>query len=232
MEIIEQRNTHKMKKTTGSQIRILVVDHYPIIRFGLVSKLNVESDLCIVGEASSCGECCDQIASLFPDVVLIDLSLSDDSGSDALTKIRDTQPDIALVIYAASDNDWLVTETIRMGIQGYVIKDAPIERVVHAIRTVGQGGSYLDPVVTSVVMGFVGRKQERRQFKQRILTERETSIIEMLASGKSNKEIAEMAKMGERTAKHHVSVILQKLQATNRTEAVVNAIKLGLVNIT
>ncbi len=86
--------------------------------------------------------------------------------------------------------------------------------------------------MTSVVMGYVGRKQERRQFKQRVLTERETLVIGMLASGKSNKEIAEDAKMSERTAKHYVSVILQKLQATNRTEAVVNAIKLGLVNIT
>ena len=80
-------------------------------------------------------------------------------------------------------------------------------------------------------MGYVGRNQERRQFKQRVLSERETSIIGMLASGMSNKEIAEEANISERTAKHYVSVILQKLRAANRTEAVVNAIRLGLVNI-
>ena len=231
MEIIEQENTHRTAKATENLTRILVVDHYPIVRFGLIAKLNVESDFSIVGEASSCMDCCKKVELLFPDVVLVDLHLNDISGSDALIKIRNSQPDIAMVIYTASDNDWLVTETIKMGIQGYVLKDAPIERVVHAIRVVGQGGSYLDPFITSVVMGYVGRKQDRRQFKQRELTERETSVIGMLASGKSNKEIAEEANMSERTAKHYVSVILQKLQAANRTEAVVNAIKRGLVKI-
>ncbi len=129
MEIIEQENTDRTAKTNESRTRILIVDHYPIVRFGLIAKLNVESDFSIVGEASNCAECCEKVASLFPDVILVDLNLADISGSDALTKIRNTQPDIATVIYAASDNDWLVTETIRMGIQGYVIKDAPVERV-------------------------------------------------------------------------------------------------------
>ena len=203
---------------------------FPIIRFGLSTKLKAESEFNVVGEADSCRECRRKIVALRPDVVLIDLSLNDFSGLDALQKIREVSPEVSLVVYTARKSDPLISDSISIGIQGFVMKDAPIERMVQAIRAVGRGRSYLDPFARSTTMGNGGQKNQGSQFKQGLLTDREAEILAVLATGKSNKEIANWGAMSGRTVEHHVSMILQKLDTSNRTEAVVTAIQLGIID--
>jgi DNA-binding NarL/FixJ family response regulator len=223
------RRPHE-KNNENKQIRILVVDDHPVVRFGLIGQLRAQSDFIVVGEASNCEECCQNLQSYAPDVVLLDLELDDASGLDALIKLRSFDPDMPTIVYTAHGADWRVVEAIKIGVQGYLMKKAPIDSVFQAIRVVHQGGSYLDPAVTSKVMGAVGRRSGKEGDKFRSLSERETTVLQMLAQGKRNKDISRALSITERTVKFHISSLLAKLDAGNRTEAVVVAAELGLIH--
>ena len=214
---------------TCKGLKILVVDDHPVVRYGLVEQLRAEPDFVVVDEAANCAECCEKLRSKSPDVVILDLELGDASGLDALLKLRELDPDVPTIIYTAHGADWHVVEAIRIGVQGYLMKKAPIDTVIEAIRVVSEGGSFLDPEVTSKVMGAVGAGRERSGTAARELTEREKSVLQMLAQGKRNKEISQALSITERTVKFHISSLLAKLQANNRTEAVVVAAEQGLI---
>ena len=223
----ESRNAEGARSCTN--LKILVVDDHPVVRYGLVERLRAEPDFAVVDEAASCAECCKKLRSMNPDVVVLDLELGDASDLDALHKLREVDPDVPTIIYTAHGTDWRVVEAIRMGVQGYLMKKAPIDVVFEAIRVVSAGGSFLDPEVTSKVMGAVGAGREHNGTKARKLTERESSVLQMLAQGKRNKEISQALSISERTVKFHISSVLGKLQASNRTEAVVIAAEQGLI---
>jgi DNA-binding NarL/FixJ family response regulator len=207
-----------------------VVDDHPVVRFGLIGQLRAQSDFMVVGEASNCEECCQLLQTCAPDVVLLDLELDDASGLDALIKLRSFEPDMPTIVYTAHGADWRVVEAIKIGVQGYLMKKAPINSVFEAIRVVHQGGSYLDPAVTSKVMGAVGGRIDKAGGSFRSLSKRESAVLEMLARGKRNKEISRALSITERTVKFHISSVLGKLQAGNRTEAVVVAAEIGLIH--
>ena len=215
----------------NKEIQILVVDDHPVVRYGLVGHLSVQPDFNVVGEAGSSADCLEKLASLSPDVVLLDLEMGDASGVEALSRLRDTYPDMPTIVYTAHGSDWRVVEAIRVGVEGYLMKDAPIEKLFDAIRMVHRGGSYLDPMVTSKVMGAVGGKHHRQGAPLGTLSTRETTVLQMMAEGKRNKDISEALHISERTVKFHVSSMLGKLQASNRTEAVVVAAEQGIIRI-
>ncbi len=222
------------KNKNGSQnkeIQILVVDDHPVVRYGLVRHLSAQPEFNIVGEAKSSADCLEKLASLSPDVVLLDLEMGDASGVEALSRLRDAYPDMHTIVYTAHGSDWRVVEAIRVGVEGYLMKDAPIEKLIDAIRQVHRGGSYLDPMVTSKVMGAVGGKHHRGGAPLGTLSTRETAVLQMMAEGKRNKDISEALHISERTVKFHVSSMLGKLQASNRTEAVVVAAEQGIIHI-
>jgi len=212
-------------------IRILVADDHPVVRYGLVGHLSAQPDFDVVGEAESSADCLEKLASLSPDVVLLDLEMGDASGVEALSRLRDTYPDMPTIVYTAHGSDWRVVEAIRVGVEGYLMKDAPIEKLFDAIRIVHRGGSYLDPMVTSKVMGAVGGKHHRQGAPLGTLTTRETSVLQMMAEGKRNRDISDALHISERTVKFHVSSMLGKLQVGNRTEAVVVAAEQGIIHI-
>ena len=215
----------------NKEIQILVVDDHPVIRYGLVGHLSTQPDFNVVGEAGSSADCLEKLASLSPDMVLLDLEMGDASGVEALSRLRDTYPDMPTIVYTAHGSDWRVVEAIRVGVEGYLMKDAPIEKLFDAIRMVHRGGSYLDPMVTSKVMGAVGGKHHRQGAPLGTLSTRETTVLQMMAEGKRNKDISEALHISERTVKFHVSSMLGKLQASNRTEAVVVAAEQGISRI-
>ncbi len=214
----------------NKQIRILVVDDHPVVRFGLSGQLRAQPDFIVAGEASNCEECCRNLKTYAPDVVLLDLEMEDASGLEALSRLRSVDASVPTIVFTAYGTDWRVVEAIKIGVQGYLMKKTPIDMVFEAIRAVHQGGSFLDPAVTSKVMGAVGRRGEKTGGAFRSLSERELAVLQMLAQGKRNKDISKALSITERTVKFHISSVLGKLDAGNRTEAVVVAAERGLIH--
>jgi len=210
-------------------IRILVADDHPIVRDGLIAILGTQPDLLVVGEASTGADVIRQAAQLKPDVVLLDLEMPDMDGVEALRRLRADQPGVQAIIFTAFDTDELIVEAVQAGAKGYLLKGTPRDEIFQAIRTVSAGGSLVQPVVVSKLMQHISRTEER--FTADPLTEREMDVLKRLAHGESNKEIAAVLSISERTVKFHVSSILGKLDASNRTEAVTIAAQHGLVKL-
>jgi len=228
----ENDSTSTGSRNEGSEtLSVLVVDDHPVVRMGVSMLLAAESGLKVVGEASSCAEAWGMLLKLRPDVVLVDLMLEDGTACDLLQKLQAKGIVAQVLVYTAHAGEAQVLETLRAGASGYVIKGSTPQRVIDAIHTVGNGGSYLDPAIASQVMGRVGRTQERRSAHGRELTERETTVLNALVQGKRNKDIAGDLFITERTVKYHVNALFTKLRVQNRTQAVRVAVEQGLVSI-
>ncbi len=208
-------------------IRILVADDHPVVRDGLVAMLSTQSDFQVVAEASSGQEAVEKAAALQPDVVLLDLEMPGMDGVEALKSLHARQPALRALVFTAFDTDERILGAVRAGAQGYLLKGAPREELFHAIRVVSGGGSLLQPVVASKLL----QHMSNGSLKAPALTRREMEVLALLGQGMSNREIAEALVISERTAKFHVSSILSKLGASNRTEAVSIAVQQGLIEI-
>jgi DNA-binding NarL/FixJ family response regulator len=211
-------------------IRILVADDHPVVRDGLVAMLDTQPDFVVAGQASTGTDVIRQAMLLDPDVVLLDLEMPDMDGVEALRQLRAVRPETQVIVFTAFDTDELIVGAVQAGAQGYLLKGAPRDEIFQAIRVVAAGGSLLQPVVASKLMQHISRADERPAAEP--LTDREMQVLGLLSQGKSNKEIAAALSISERTAKFHVSSIMGKLRAGNRTEAVTIAAQRGLVKLT
>lgn len=221
-------------------IRILIADDHPIVREGLSAVLETQADFAIVGEAANGPQAVALVAQLRPDVTLLDLELPELDGVAALRAIRAANPAARAIVFTAFDTDERILGAVQAGAQGYLLKGAPREELFEAIRVVHQGGSLLQPVVAARLLDQVRTDtqtaedaQQAARFKVQVssLTERELEVLQLMALGRQNKEIAGSLTISERTVKFHVSAILAKLQVGNRTEAVTRAAQLGLVEL-
>jgi DNA-binding NarL/FixJ family response regulator len=209
-------------------IHILLVDDHPIVREGLRAVLEVQPDFQVIGEAGSGMEAVDRILQLRPDVILLDLQMPDIDGVEVLQQIKAQQPEAKVIVFTAFDTDERILSAVQAGAQGYLLKGAPREELFNAIRVVHAGGSLLQPVVTSKLLRQVSSGYHT---EAPLLTEREMEVLRLLSTGALNKEIANELKISERTAKFHVSSIMNKLGASNRTEAVSIAAGRGLIRL-
>lgn len=216
---------------SASPIRILLADDHPVVRDGLRAMLGTQPDFQVVGEAGSGAEAVQYAAQLQPDVLLLDLEMPEIDGATALAKIRAANPDARVIILTAYDSDERIVTAVTAGAKGYLLKGAPREDIFNAIRVVHVGGSLLQPIVASKLMQHI-RNQSARPSGTVDLTPREIEVLRLLAQGKSNKQIAADLVITERTCKFHVSSILAKLNAANRTEAVKIAAQRGLIHLT
>ncbi len=211
-------------------IHILIADDHPVVRDGLRAMLSTQPDFQIVGEAVNGVEAVQLAMRLRPDVILLDLEMPDLDGVSVLAQIRATNPLARVIIVTAYDTDERIVQAVVAGAQGYLLKGAPREEIFRAIRVVYEGGSLLQPIVASKLMKHVSH-QASQSADTESLTPRELEVLELLAQGKSNKQIAAELVITERTTKFHVSSIFSKLEATNRTEAVKIAVQHGLVSL-
>jgi DNA-binding NarL/FixJ family response regulator len=207
-------------------IRIVVADDHPIVREGLIAVLGTQPDFSVVGEAATGIEVIACVRELEPDVLLLDLALPEMDGAEALRTLRDERHAVRVLVFTAFDTDDRILAALRAGAQGYLLKGAPRDELFSAIRVVHRGGSLLQPVVASRLL-----RDGAQQPAQPDLTAREMDVLRLLMRGMQNKEIAIELVVTERTVKFHVSSILRKLGAGNRTEAVAVATKLGLLTL-
>ena len=209
-------------------IRILVADDHPVVRDGLIAILSTQPDFIIVGQAATGTDVIRQVASLAPDVVLLDLEMPEMNGVQVLRQLRAEYPLAHALIFTAFDTDELIVQAVQAGAQGYLLKGAPRDEIFRAIRLISAGGSLLGPVVASKLIHHV---QSQELLETQRLTGREMQVLHLLAQGKSNKEIAAALSITQRTVKFHVSSIMGKLGANNRTEAVTVAAQHGLIKL-
>lgn len=213
-------------------ISILIADDHPVVQDGLQAVLSTQADFEIVGVAETGIEVLRMVAAKEPDVVLLDLEMPEMDGLEVLEKLRVDHPKVKAIVFTAFDTDERIVGAVKAGAKGYLLKGAPSQELFEAIRTVSTGGTLLQPVVASKLIEHVsGENQQGRQEGRTQLTERERQVLEQLAQGKTNKEIALELVITERTVKFHVSSIFTKLGVGNRTEAVTLAARQGLVTL-
>lgn len=211
------------------KIRILVADDHPIVREGLVLMLGTQVDFEVVGEAENGKQLLLLVDRLTPDVILLDLEMPEMDGLQVLLELQKTCPTCQVLVFTAFNTDERIVGAIQAGAKGYMLKGSPRKDVFDAIRVVSRGESLLQPIVASKLMSHMRKQADEPEVDP--LTERETEVLEELAQGSTNKEIAEALVISERTVKFHISSILSKLGAGNRTEAVTIAVSKGLITI-
>jgi DNA-binding NarL/FixJ family response regulator len=208
-------------------ISILLADDHPIVRDGLVAVLGTQEDFAVVGEAASGDELLDRALALRPDVVLTDLEMPGMDGGAAIRALRRALPDTPVVVLTAFDTDNRIVGALEAGARGYLLKGAPRAEIFRAIRVVAAGGSLLEPLVASHLIRRISGDRPAHE----ALTAREAEVLQMLAQGQPNKQIARDLGITERTVKFHVSAILAKLGVANRTEAIARAAQRGIIDL-
>lgn len=212
-----------------SKIKVLIADDHHVVRRGLLFFLKTQKDIEIIGEAVNGKEAVKLVSQLNPDVVLMDLSMPEMDGVMATKAIRETNTDVKIIILTSYADQDHVIPALSAGASGYQLKDIEPDDLVQTIRDVLNGQSKLHPKVTSHVMAHLSTPKNQHQTKLDELTKREKEVLNELAKGKSNKEIASALFITEKTVKTHISNILSKLQLSDRTQAAIYAVKNGFI---
>jgi DNA-binding NarL/FixJ family response regulator len=214
-------------------IRILLVDDQPLFREGLRTLLSVHPDFEVVGEAGDGEEAIRLVRSLLPSVVLMDLQMPALDGVAATRRLHEEQPDCRVIVLTTFDDDEMVFDGLRAGAVGYLLKDAPSEKLAEAIRVAARGETFLQPSVAAKVVAEFARLTRKTIGNLPSLTEplseREVEILRLIAQGASNREIAGALFLAEGTVKNHVTNILGKLAVRDRTQAALKAKESGLI---
>ena len=203
-------------------IRILLADDHSVVRMGLAALISSEPGFTVVGHASDGCEAVSQYRALRPDVILMDLLMPNKSGARAAAEIRAEFPLARILILSTSDGDDDVYRALQSGALGYILKSSPGEQLIPAIRAVMRGEKWIPPEVARSLANRIMREE---------LSPREVQVLEELARGGSNKEIAGVLLITEHTVKAHLKSILAKLPARDRTEAVTVALQRGIIHL-
>jgi DNA-binding NarL/FixJ family response regulator len=201
-------------------IRVFIVDDHEVVRVGLRTLLSSTSHIQVVGDAASASQAIAEVARLLPDVVLLDVRLGDSNGFDVCREIQKLEHDVRVLVLTSFADDDIVVQAISAGADGYLLKEVNREALVQSIEKVAAGQSVLDPAVTGRVFGKVQSLMENPgSSKLTLLSAQEKRVLAFVAEGKTNKEIAALMGLSDKTIKNYFSNILDKLQMSRRSQA-------------
>jgi two-component system NarL family response regulator len=204
-------------------IRLLIAEDHAVVREGLTAVLNFEPGMIVVGHAKDGREALSQFRAIRPDVVLMDLAMPELDGVGAILAIRAEAPDARILVLTTYDGDENVFRALENGAKGYLLKDCTTSDLLEAIHKIHSGGTHVSPRAAT--------RLAERAMSGATLSAREIEVLKQIAEGKSNKEIAALLFISEGTVKTHVLSIHEKLGVSDRTEAVVTAIKRGILHV-
>lgn len=214
----------------SEQIRVFLADDHAVVRKGIEALLGTEEGMEVVGTAANGEEAVVRVAHLQPDVILLDLQMPKKSGIEAIVEIKEDNPDAHILVLTSFSEDDKVFAAIKAGALGYILKDASPNELLTAIRNVHQGKSSLDPEIALKVIHELN-KPSGLPLTEEPLTAREMEILQLVARGLSNQQVAEELVISERTARTHISNILAKLHLANRTQAALYALRRGIARL-
>lgn len=203
-------------------LRLLLVDDHFVVRSGLAASLALEDDMSVIAEASDANEAVTAFETHAPDVVLMDLQMGETSGVDAVAKICQDHPAAKILVFSSFARDEDIYRAIRAGALGYLQKAAPREDLLEAVRQVAKGNRYLPREIAQRLADRLNRPEP---------SPREREVLGLIAKGRSNKEVASDLGLSEDTVKRHVSNLMAKLGAQDRTQAVTEALRRGLIEV-
>jgi DNA-binding NarL/FixJ family response regulator len=207
---------------TDAAIRVLIVDDHPVVRFGLAAIIRLQPDMDVIGEAGSGEDACRICLEELPDVVLMDLRLPGLSGVQAIKNIRETVPSVRFIVLTTYDGDEDIRRALDAGAQAYLLKAMSHDDVTAAIRKVYSGARVIPQSVSRTLAERAPQSQ---------LSPREIEVLELIATGCSNKEIGRALGITEATVKWHVNLILNRLDVADRTAAIVAALQRGIIHL-
>ncbi len=216
--------------TLAENIRVLIVDDHDIVREGQRALINTEPGMEVIGEARNGIEAIELAEKLQPDVILLDLHMPEKDGIDASEEIKKGNPEARILVLTSFAEDDRVFAAIKAGAMGYLLKDSSPQKILKSIREVFLGITSIEPRIADKLMREIQRTSDSPPTEEP-LTNREMEVIQLLAEGLSNQEIAERLVISERTVRTHVTNILGKLHLANRTQAALYALREGLTDV-
>lgn len=219
-------------------IRILIADDHALLRQGIKNVLELESDFAIVAEAGDGEEAVRKAGEAVPDIALLDINMPRLNGLEVTKRIRAALPSVKVIILTIHDDESYVVEVVKAGAAGYLLKDVEPGMLIKAIRTVYEGESFIYPTLAKKLFGEITRLEEERRHgpasflqhgRDERLTLRELEVLQLIAKGLSNQEIAHKLFLSEKTVKNHLTNIFRKIDVADRTQAVLYAIKNKIV---
>jgi DNA-binding NarL/FixJ family response regulator len=214
---------------------VLIVDDHRVVREGLSAILKTKENVDVLGEAQDGQEAVEKARSLLPDVILMDVSMPKMTGVEATRIIKREFPHIGIIALTMYEEQQYIFDLVRGGATGYLLKDSDSDQIVKAIQSVYRGESLIHPAVASKILAefslLAQKKGKKAGWVEHDLTEREITVLRLVADGKTNKEIANNLDLSEKTVKNHVRNIFHKLQVYDRTQAAILAIRKGLIEL-
>lgn len=210
-----------MKHATGA-IRVLIIDDHPVVRLGLKTMLESEEQIVVTAAVGSAKEGIAEVEKERPDVVLMDLRMPEIEGVEAISELRRRDPNIRVLVLTNYEEDEYILRAMQAGAMGYLLKNTPQEEIIRAVDMINQNQRCVSPEIAKRLTEAVAHEE---------LTQRELEVLNLVADGLTNKEIAERLFISAKTARNHVASCLLKLGAGDRTEAVTTAVRRGLIRL-
>jgi DNA-binding NarL/FixJ family response regulator len=205
-----------------AKIRVLSIDDHPLVREGLAALINAQTDMCVVGQGSTGREAIKLFGELHPDVTLMDLRLPDLSGIDAMITILSNSPQARVIMVTSSEGDVEMERALAGGAKGYILKSMPPREVLEAIRKVHAGKKAIPPEIAAHLADHMSDEA---------LSAREIEVLQQVAEGNRNRDIADRLFISEGTVKVHLQHIMDKLGASDRTQAITIAVRRGIIHL-
>jgi DNA-binding NarL/FixJ family response regulator len=218
----------------NEKIKIYIVEDQINILRTQTKLLNKYDEIEIVGYSLNAKNALKDIEKLKPDIILMDLGLPDINGVDLTEMVKNKFPDIEILIFTIFEEEEKVVKAIQSGANGYILKGAPVDKIVYAIKSIHKGGSFIQPSLARILLKYFKLPENRNMFpeEEKIkLTKREQETLQLIAKGFSNSEIADILKISKSTVRTHLEHIYQKMEVTNRVEAITEGYKRGMVEL-